>query len=63
MRAVVHESGFVGLFKGNLANVVRVIPNYALKVFDLYVASFRGVGGPVAYLSVASSLSTIGSKR
>jgi hypothetical protein len=28
---VVKEEGFLALWKGNLANVVRVVPNYALK--------------------------------
>jgi hypothetical protein len=31
LRTIVAEEGFLGLFKGNGANVVRIVPNYALK--------------------------------
>lgn len=48
-RTIFAEEGFLGFYKGNLANVVRIVPTYALKfsLNDQIRDSFRRPGQQV----------------
>jgi hypothetical protein len=54
LRTIVKEEGWVGLFKGNGANVLRVIPVYALKFSfnDTFKNMVRAKGEPLTLMQL-----------